>query len=109
MAERSKRIVMYDEDKLEHINPDTLNTYLSAISNFIKSYEKLGSHYLDHPFYGFNNIKLNQEQYIELRDKIISLSAEFEPCKKAFDSLSKKYNLPYPLNLYLISTQNFLI
>lgn len=85
---------------IQNINPDTLNTYLSAISNFIKSYEKLGSHYLDHPFYGFNNIKLNQEQYIELRDKIISLSAEFEPCKKAFDSLSKKYNLPYPLNLY---------
>ena len=26
MAERSKRIVMYDEDKLEHINPETLTS-----------------------------------------------------------------------------------
>ena len=27
MAERSKRIVMYDEDKLEHINPETLKLF----------------------------------------------------------------------------------
>lgn len=37
MAERSKRIVMYDEDKLEHINPENIKTVSKVSSRYVYS------------------------------------------------------------------------
>ena len=72
---------------------------MQYISSFTSSIEDLKCHYLDHPFYGFNNLNLNQENYQELKEKIILLSNEFEPSKVAFSNLEKNFSLPYPQTL----------
>ena len=81
------------------IDENKLKEYLSAINSFTSSLEKLRCNYIDHPFYGFNNLNCDQNQYKELKEKITLLSNEFNHVDKSFSLLETKYNLPFPKTL----------
>lgn len=81
------------------IDENKIREYTASIRAFVSSLENLKCNYQDHPFYGFINLTLSQEQYLELRDKIVALGAEFDPAVRAFDILKEKYYLPSPKNL----------
>lgn len=81
------------------IDETKLKEYLDAITAFVKSIDGLNCHYLDHPFYGFTDLNLSQEDYLTLKQKVIELSGEFAPCSKAYAQLNAKYHLPLPETL----------
>lgn len=79
---------------IESIDENKLKDLLEAINTFAISVDNLKCNYKDHPFYGFNDLTLTQDQYIELKDKIIALSGEFNLAYDAFDKLNDKYLFP---------------
>lgn len=81
------------------IDENKLKEYLTAINSFVSSLDNLRCNYVDHPFYGFNNLTCNQEQYLELKEKLTLLSGEFIPTYNAFTSLENNYQLPKPKSL----------
>lgn len=88
-----------DIPNVDLIDEKKLSEYLSSINAFSTSLENLKCHYLDHPFYGFNNLTLNQKEYLELKEKITLLSNEFAPCKQAYQNLEQAFGLPFPQTL----------
>lgn len=84
---------------IEAIDSNRIDEYVKEIASFSKAIEALKCNYQDHPFYGFNNLSLNQEDYLKVRDKIISLSNYFKPSLNAYVGLNKLYNFPLPINL----------
>lgn len=88
-----------DIPNVDLIDEKRLSEYLSAINAFSSALENLKCHYLDHPFYGFNNLTLNQNEYLELKEKITLLSNEFVPCKQSYQNLEKDFGLPIPQTL----------
>lgn len=91
--------ISIDIPNVNLIDDKQLSEYLQYISSFTSSIEDLKCNYLDHPFYGFNNLNLNQENYQEIKEKITLLSNEFEPSRVAFSNLEKNFSLPYPQTL----------
>lgn len=84
---------------IESLEETKINEYIQAIETFAKTCDNLKCNYKDHPFFGFSKLDLNQSDYLNLREKIISLSNEFNPSEKIFKELNEKYNLPLPNSL----------
>ena len=81
------------------IDEKKLKEYVDDINSLMNSLTNLRCNYVDHPFYGFNNLNCNQQQYLELKEKLVLLSSEFVPSNNAFNLLEEKYHLPKPNNL----------
>ena len=92
-------LISLDIPNANLIDDNKLNEYIDSIKTFVTSINNLNCHYKDHPFYGFNNLSLNQNDYINIKEQIINLSNEFEPTKRAYDLLTNKYKFPSPINL----------
>ena len=88
-----------DIPNVDIIDEKKLSEYIKTINSFVDSIENLKCNYKDHPFYGFNNLTLDQQKYNELREKLTLFSNEFIPCSTAFSLLEKEYNIPLPLTL----------
>lgn len=78
-----KNIQMIDEKKLSE--------YIEAIASFKKSVENLKCDLQDHPFYGFTHHSMEQKNYLELKDAVISLSESVKKLDSA-NAVLKKYN-----------------
>lgn len=92
-------LIDVDIPNVDLIDETKLKDYLNSITSFVSSLNNLKCNYIDHPFYGFNNLTCEQEQYIELKDKLTSISSEFTSVYNAFNTLEKKYNIPQPKSL----------
>ena len=80
--------------EVKNINVDVLQQYLSSIKELTSSLMSLGSSYKDHPFYGFNKKKMYKEDYIPLKDNVISLSQTINDAIHIYNHGKEKHLLP---------------
>lgn len=81
------------------IDLELLQQYLQNIKDFANTIEALECPINEHPFYGFNKKKMVQDDYIPLKNHVISLSELIKDGQSIYEHGVSKYHLPYAANL----------
>ena len=76
------------------IDLEVLQQYLLLVKEFANSIEALNCPIEEHPFYGFNRKVMKKEDYIPLKNSVISLSATLQDAINIYNYGVKKYHLP---------------
>ncbi|MDD7735640.1 MAG: DUF4011 domain-containing protein [Bacillales bacterium] len=80
--------------EIKNINQDILEQYLSFIKEFSSSISNLNCPYKEHPFYGFSKKQMYKEDYLPLKDNVISLSQTINDAVNIYTYGKEKYYLP---------------
>lgn len=81
------------------INLEILQQYLQLVNEFASSIESLGCPIEEHPFYGFNKKEMRKEDYIPLKNNVISLSQSLHDAVNIINYGVQHYHLPNATNL----------
>ncbi len=92
-------LIDFNIPNIESIDEIKVQEYVKSINDFVKTITNLKCNYKDHPFYGFNSLKLKQNDYQLIREKMIELSNEFTPSMRCFEDMYVSYSFPIPNNL----------
>ena len=76
------------------IDLEVLQQYLLLVKEFANSIEALNCPIEEHPFYGFNRKVMKKEDYIPLKNSVISLSATLQDAINIYNYGVKKNHLP---------------
>ena len=80
--------------EIKNINQDILEQYLSFIKEFSSSISNLNCPYKEHPFYGFSKKQMYKDDYLPLKDNVISLSQTINDAVNIYTYGKEKYYLP---------------